>query len=51
MDLSMLDRVYPSLKTRELLDERRVDMDRSGKNNDKYVIPMYRKNVWTNQWM
>ena len=50
MDLSMFDRVCPSLKTRALLDERRFDMDRSGKNNDKYVIPMYRKNVWTNQW-
>jgi hypothetical protein len=51
MDLGMLDRVCPSLKTRALLDERRFDMNRSGKNNDKYVIPMHRKNVWTNQWM
>ena len=51
MDLGMLDKLYPSLKTRALLDERRFDMNRSGKNNDKYVIPMHRKNVWTNQWM
>ena len=51
MDLGMLDRVCPSLKTREFLYEKRFDMNRSGKNNDKYVIPMYRKNVWTNQWM
>jgi hypothetical protein len=51
MDLGMLDRVCPSLKTRALLDERRFDMNRSGKNNDKYVIPMHRKNIWTNQWM
>ena len=51
MDLCILDRVCPSLKTRALLDERRFDMNRSGKNNDKYVIPMHTKNVWTNQWM
>ena len=47
----MLDRVYPSSKNRALLDERGFDMNRSGKNNDKYVIPMYRKNVWTNKSM
>jgi hypothetical protein len=51
MDLGKLDRVCPSLKTRALLDERMFDMNRSGKNNDKYVIPMHRKNVWANQWM
>ena len=51
MDLGMLDRFHPSLKTRALLDERRFDMNRYGKNNDKCVIPMHRKNVWTNQWM
>jgi hypothetical protein len=50
MDLGMIDKVYPSLKTRALLDERRLDMNRSSKNNDKYVIRMHRKNVWTNQW-
>jgi hypothetical protein len=42
----MLDRFCPSLKTRALLDERKFDM-----NNDRYVIPMHRKNVWTNRWM
>jgi hypothetical protein len=26
-------------------------MNRSDKNNDRYVIPMHRKNVWTNKWM
>jgi hypothetical protein len=46
MDLGMLDRFCPSLKTRALLDERKFDM-----NNDRYVIPMHRKNVWTNRWM
>jgi hypothetical protein len=48
MDLGMIDRFCPSLKTRALLDERKFDMNRSDKNNDRYVIPMHRKNVWTN---
>jgi hypothetical protein len=45
MNLGMFDRFYPSL------DERRFDMSISHKNSEKYVIPMYRKNVWTNQCM
>jgi hypothetical protein len=51
MDLGMFDRFYPSLQTRVSLDERRFDMSRSDKNSEKYVIPMHRKNVWTNKWM
>jgi hypothetical protein len=51
MDLGMFDRYCPSLKTRELIDERRLDMSRSDKNSERYVIPMHRKNVWTNKWM
>jgi hypothetical protein len=47
----MLDRICPSLKTRALMDERKFDMTRSDKNNYRYVIPMHRKNVWTNKWM
>jgi hypothetical protein len=47
MDLGMFDRFCPSLKTRALIDERKIDMNRS----DKYGIPMHRKNVWTNEWM
>ena len=43
----MFDRFYPSLKTRELIDERKFDVNRS----DRYVIPMHRKNFWTNKWM
>ena len=43
----MFDRLCPSLKPRELIYERKFDMNRS----DKYVIPMHRKNVWTNKWM
>jgi hypothetical protein len=51
MDLGMFNRVCPSLKTRALIDEIRFDMSRSDKNSERYVIPMHRKNVWTNEWM
>jgi hypothetical protein len=51
MDLGMFDRFCPSLKTRALIDERKFDMNRYDKYNDRYVIPMHRKNVWTNKWM
>jgi hypothetical protein len=51
MDLGMSNRFCPSLKTRAQLEERRLDMSRSDKNSERYVIPMHRKNVWTNKWM
>jgi hypothetical protein len=51
MDLGMFDRFGPSLKPRALIEERKFDMSRSDKHNDRYVIPMHRKNVWTNKWM
>jgi hypothetical protein len=51
MDLGMIDRIYHSLKTRALIDERRFDMNRSYKTSERYVIPMHRNNVWTNKWM
>ena len=47
----MFDKIYPSLKTRALIDENRFDMSRSDKNSERYVIPMHRENVWTNKWM
>ena len=47
----MFNRVCPSLKTGVLIDERRFDMSRSNKNSERYVIPMQRKNVWTNKCM
>jgi hypothetical protein len=47
----MFDRFCPSLKTRALIDERRFDLHRSDQNSERYVIPMHRKNVWTNKWM
>ena len=43
----MFDKIYPSLKTRALIEERRFDMSRSDRNNESYVIPMHRNNVWT----
>ena len=51
MDLGMIDRICPSLKTRALIEERRFDMSRFDKTSERYVIPMHRKNVWTNPWM
>jgi hypothetical protein len=41
----MFDRLCPNLKPRELIDERKFDMNRSDKYNDRYVIPLHRKNV------
>jgi hypothetical protein len=51
MDLGMFDKICPSLKTRAMIEETRFDMNRSDKNSERYVIPMHRKNVWTNKWM
>jgi hypothetical protein len=48
MDLGIFDKFCPSLKTRAWLEEKRFDMSRS---DERYVIPMHRKNVWTNKWM
>jgi hypothetical protein len=47
----MFDRFCPSLKTRVLMNERRFAINRSDKNSERYVIPMHRKNLWTNKWM
>jgi hypothetical protein len=47
----MFDKFCPSLQSRAQLEERRFDMSRSDRNNERYVIPMHRKNVWTNNWM
>jgi hypothetical protein len=47
----MFDRFCPSLKTRALIDERNLDMNTSDKYSDRCVIPMHRKNVWTNKWL
>ena len=47
----MSNRFCPGLKTSAQLEERRLDMSISDKNSERYVIPMQRKNVWTNKWM
>jgi hypothetical protein len=51
MNLGMFDKFCPILKTRAQLEEKRFDMSRSDRNSERYVIPMHRKNVWTNNWM
>jgi hypothetical protein len=51
MDLGMFDKFFTNLKTRAQLEDRIFDMNRSDRNNEMYVIPMHRKNVWTNKWM
>jgi hypothetical protein len=51
MDQGMFDKNFPSLETRAHLEEKRFDMSRSDRNNERYVIPIHRKNVWTNKWM
>jgi hypothetical protein len=51
MNLGMFDKFCPSLKTRVQLEERRFDMSRSDRTSERYIIPMHRKNVWTNKWM
>jgi len=51
MDLGMFDKFCPNLKTRAQLEDRIFDMNKSDRNNEMYVIPMHRKNVWTNKWM
>jgi hypothetical protein len=51
MNLVMFDKCCPSLKTRVQLEELIFDMNISDRNNEIYVIPMHRKNVWTNKWM
>ena len=51
MNLGMFNRFCPILKTRALMDEKIFAMNRSNKNHKRYVIPMHRKNVWTNKWM
>ena len=51
MDLGMFDRFGPILKPRALIEERTFDVSRSDKHNDRYVMPMHRKNVWTKNQM
>jgi hypothetical protein len=51
MNLGMLDIFCSSLKTRVQLEERRFDMNRSNRTNERYVITMHKKDFWKNKWM
>ena len=46
-NIGMFDKIFPSLKTRALIEQTRFGMIRSDKNSERYVIPMHTKNVWT----
>jgi hypothetical protein len=46
----MFDRFCPNLKSRVQLEER-VDLNKIYRTREIYVIPMHRKNFWTNKWM
>jgi hypothetical protein len=50
MNLGMFDRFCPSLKSRVQLEER-VDLNKFNRTRERYVIPMNRKDFWTNEWM
>ena len=50
MSLGMFDRFCHSLKTRAQLEER-FYLNRFDSDSERYVIPMNRKNFWTNKWM
>ena len=50
MNLGMLGRFCPSLKTRAWLKER-VDLNRFDRDSERYVILVHRKDFWTNKWM
>jgi hypothetical protein len=51
MNLGMFDKKIPSLKTRAQIEERRFDLNKFDRDSERYVIPMHRKNFWTNKWM
>jgi hypothetical protein len=51
MNLGMLNRFYPSRKTRVQLKERRSDLNKSDRVSERYVIHMHKYNFWTNKWM
>jgi hypothetical protein len=50
MNLSMFNRLCPSLKAREQLKEI-FDLSKFNRNEEIYVIHVYRKTIWTNKWM
>jgi hypothetical protein len=50
MNLSMFNRFCPGLKARVQLKER-FDLNKFNGNEERYFIPIHRKNFWTNKWM
>ena len=46
----MFDIFCRSMKTRAQLEER-ADMNNFDRNRERYVIPMHKKNFWSNEWM
>jgi hypothetical protein len=50
MNLSMFNRLCPSLKNRAQLEES-LDLNKIDRNEERYVIPMHRKTFWSNKWM
>jgi hypothetical protein len=50
MNVGMFNRFCPILKVRAQLEER-IDMNKFNRNRERFVIPMHRKNFWTNKWM
>jgi hypothetical protein len=50
MNLGKFDRLCHGLKARVQLEEI-FDRNKFDKNRERYVIPMHRKNFWTNKWM
>jgi hypothetical protein len=50
MNLGMPDRFYSNLNVRVHLEERN-NLNKFDRNRERYVIPMHRKNFWTNKWM
>ena len=47
----MFDRSFPTLNIRAQLEERRFNLNKFDRNSERYVIPMHRKNFWTNKWI
>jgi hypothetical protein len=50
MNIGMFDIFCSNLNVRAQLEER-FDLNKLDRNREKYVIPMHRKNFWTNKWM
>jgi hypothetical protein len=50
MNIGKFDKLCPSLKSRVQLEER-IDLNKFDRTRERYVIPMHRKNFWTNKWM